>query len=108
MNDHIFTPTLIDDIAGGLRLLIENKQQGIFHLVGSQNLSPLDAGKKIAEIFNFDASLIGSTTSKEYLVGRAPRPLKLATKNDKIKALGANFHTFEEGLNIVKNQMEEK
>lgn len=108
MNDHIFTPTFIDDIAGGLKLLIENSSQGIFHLVGSQSLTPLDAGKIITRVFGLEDTLISSVTSQEYLKGKALRPLKLVTKNDKIKKLGAIFHGFEEGLKIVKTQMEEK
>lgn len=107
MNDHIFTPTLIDDIALAIKIIINHELQGIYHLVGSQSLTPLEAGKIISNTFGLDPNLIESITSKEYLKGRAPRPLKLATKNDKIKREGAVFSTFEEGLNIIKNQLED-
>lgn len=108
MTDHIFTPTFIDNIAYGLKLLIEKNQTGIFHLVGSEFLTPYDAGQQIAKEFNLDKSLIGKTTSQEYLKNKAPRPLKLSIGNDKITALGAKFLKFKEGLSVLKKQMEEK
>lgn len=108
MNDHIFTPTFIDDIAEGLKLLIENDKKGIYHLVGSQSLTPYDAGQLIIEEFNLDNSLIGKTTSLVYLKDKAPRPLKLSISNDKITSLGAVFLNFKEGLSVLKKQMEEK
>lgn len=108
MTDHIFTPTFIDNIAYGLKLLIEKNQTGIFHLAGSQSLTPYDAGQQIAQEFNLDKSLIGKTTSLEYLKNKAPRPLKLSVSNDKITALGAKFLKFQEGLPVLKKQMEEK
>lgn len=108
MTDHIFTPTFIDDIAGGLKILIEKKTVGIFHLVGSQSLTPYDAGLLIAQEFNLNQSLIGKTTSSKYLINKAPRPLKLAISNDKMTSIGAKFLGFKEGLSVLKKQMEEK
>lgn len=108
MTDHIFTPTFIDDIAKSLLLLISKNETGIYHLVGSQSLTPYDAGLLIAEEFNLDKSLIGKTTSLEYLKNKAPRPLKLRISNDKITSLGAKFLKFQEGLSVLRKQMEAK
>lgn len=108
MTDHIFTPTFIDDIAESLLLLINKNETGIYHLVGSQSLTPYDAGLLIAKEFNLDKLLIGRTTSFEYLKNKAPRPLKLAISNGKITSTGAKFLGFKEGLSVLKKQMEEE
>lgn len=108
MIDHIFTPTFIDDIADAIKVLIQGNYEGIFHLTGSQFLSPYEAGVEIARVFKLDSSLIGETTSLKYLKDRAPRPLKLAISNDKITSIGAKFLTFNDGLKVVKKQMEGK
>jgi len=96
--DHMFTPTFIDDIAEALRVLVEQNETGIFHVVGSQFLTPYKAAQIICQKFGFDESLISATTREEYFKDRAPRPEKLALLNDKIKKLGVRMRTFDEGL----------
>lgn len=104
VTDHIFTPTFIDDIAYGLDKLIENDAKGIYHLVGSEALTPYEAAIKIAEVFDLDKSLILKTTREEYFAGKAKRPFNVALKNDKIKQLGVEMKGFAEGLLEVKSQ----
>lgn len=103
--DHIFTPTFNDDIAFALETLVKNNSQGIFHVVGSQSLTPYDAALLIAKTFGFDQSLISKTTGSEFFSTRAPRPFQLALNNDKITKLGIKMRTFEEGLRELKAQM---
>lgn len=103
--DHVMTPTFIDDIAFAINVLIENDCTGIFHVVGSQFISPYEAALKIADTFGFDKSLITKTTKEIYFKGRAPRPFCLAIKNDKIERLGIKMRTFEEGIKELKAQM---
>lgn len=102
LTDHIFTPTYIDDIAAALELLLSKNIDGIFHVVGSQFLTPYDASLAIADKFHFDKNLIVKTTRQKYFRGRAYRPFKLALKNDKITKLGIKIRSFEEGLNEFK------
>lgn len=104
LTDHIFTPTFIDDIAGALDMLIEREFQGIFHVVGSQNLSPYEATGMIAKTFNLNGKY-EKVTRHKYFAGRAFRPCRLALKNDKITKLGAKMRTFCEGLMEVKRQL---
>lgn len=106
ITDHIFTPTYIDDIAFALDTLINNNSQGIFHVVGSQSLTPSDAAILIAQEFGLDQSKIGKTTRVEYFKDKAPRPFQLALKNDRITELGVRMKTFEEGLREIKRQQE--
>jgi len=105
VEDHIFTPTLIDDIASAIDALIKNDSQGIFHIVGSQSLTPFDAAVLIAKEFGLDSSKITRTTKAEFFKNRAPRSFQLALKNDKIARLGVQMRTFEEGLREIKSQI---
>lgn len=105
VTDHIFTPTFVDDIAFALEALVNNNAQGIFHVVGSQSLTPLNAALLIAKTFGLDQNLISKTTRKEFFKDRAERPFQLRLKNDKITKLGIRMRTFEEGLNEIKLQL---
>jgi dTDP-4-dehydrorhamnose reductase len=58
VTDHIMNPTFIDDIGFALDTLIQQRAIGIYHLAGSQPLSPYEAGLAIVEAFNLDRSLI--------------------------------------------------
>ena len=98
ITDHVMTPTFIDDIAFALDKLIETDSKGIFHVTGSQSLTPYDAAILIAEKFNLDKSLITKTTREEYFKGKAPRPFNVSMNNDRIKNLGVKIKSFEEGL----------
>ena len=104
--DHIFTPTFIDDIAFALDALINNSSQGIFHVVGSQSLTPYDGAILIAKEFNLDTSKITQTTRSEFFNNRAPRSFQLRLNNDKISKLGVRMRTFEEGLREIKRQID--
>ncbi len=101
ITDHVMTPTFIDDIAYALDKLIETDQKGTFHVTGSQSLTPYDLAVLIAEKFGLDRSLISKTTRTEYFAGRAPRPFNVGMNNDKIKQLGIQMKTIEEGLGLL-------
>ncbi len=102
VTDHIMTPTFIDDIAYAIDAVITNKATGIYHVVGSQSLSPYDATMLMADKFGFDKALISKTTREEYFKRKAPRPFNLSLNNDKITQLGVAMRTFEEGLKELK------
>ncbi|MGH7203673.1 MAG: SDR family oxidoreductase [Candidatus Levyibacteriota bacterium] len=103
VTDHIMTPTLIDDVAFAVDVLLENNEKGIYHVVGSESLSPYDAAMTIADIFGFDKSLISKTTRAEYFKGKAQRPFNLSLNNARIKQLGVTMHGFAEGLQKIVN-----
>lgn len=100
--DQTITPTFIDDIAFALDKLIEQKVTGIYHVVGSQFITPYDAIISIAKMFEFDSSLVMKTTREKFFKGRASRPFNLSLKNDKIEGLGIKMKTFEEGLKEIR------
>lgn len=104
VNDQFNTPTLIDDIANAIKLLIKKNKEGLYHVAGSQSLSRYEMAVKIAEIFGFDKSLIKPITSEE-LKQIAPRPKDTSLDIGKLIKEGITMHTFEEGIKIVKKQM---
>src|ERR1035437_1285011 len=106
VTDHIMTPTFIDDIANALDILIRLEQQGIFHIVGSQTVTPFDGAIKIARLFGLDEDLISKTTRREYFADKAARPICLNLKNAKIGKLGIEMTSFDKGILEVKNQRE--
>lgn len=106
-DDQITTPTFIDDIANGLRIIFEKKPTGIYHLVGSSSQSPYAMAKMIAQVFDLDDSKIMATKLADYLKTEGARPFapNAALSNDKIKALGITMKTLREGLEEMKRQM---
>lgn len=105
VTDQIFTPTLIDDFAHCLKILIKNNNTGIYHTAGGDFLSPYDAVNVIAETFGLGKNSITKTTREEFFKDRAPRPFRLALKNVKIESLGVKNSTFREGLFKIKEQI---
>lgn len=104
ITDHVFSPTFVDDIVQAIDHLITADATGIYHVTGSQLLSPYDAGLEIVKTFGFEKTLIEKTTREQYFAGKAPRPFQLGMNNDKIKKLGVQMSTFERGLEEVKKQ----
>lgn len=96
VKDSLITPTYIDDIANALGHLIENYSKDIFHLVGSDNISPYDAGIKIAKYYKLDEKLIKPVLYDEYFKGKAARPQYAKIVNTKY--VGVRMKSFEEGL----------
>lgn len=101
--DSHMVPTLIDDIAEGLKFLLNNFTPEIFHLVGSQSVTPYELACQIAKTFNLNSALITKTTYESYFAGKAKRPQYcdiVSTKNSFYR-----MHSLEEGLTIIKNQL---
>lgn len=104
IEDHVMTPTFIDDIANAIDVLIKNNPRGIFHAVGSTFVTPFEAAKVVAEEFGFDLDLVGKIKREEYFKNRAERPFDLRLRNDKIQKLGIRMRSFEEGIREIKKQ----
>lgn len=103
VTDAAITPTFIDDIALSLKFLLLNFKPEIYHLVGNDYLTPYEAAKLIAKVFDLDDSLIHKTTYSKYNKNKAKRPQYAqirSEKNDFYK-----MRTFEEGLIEIKRQI---
>lgn len=108
-SDQICTYTFIDDIASALGYFLENKNTGIYHLVGSSSHSPYEMAKLVAKVFDLDQNLVKASSLDEYIKsqpeGSRPWQKTLITSNQKVKDLGLNFKTLEEGLVEIKKQL---
>ncbi|MDI6730429.1 MAG: NAD(P)-dependent oxidoreductase [Candidatus Altarchaeum sp.] len=102
--DSLIVPTFIDDIAYALKKFFLSKifDSKIFHLVGSQALSPYECGKIIAKTFGLDESLIKATTYEEYFKGKAKRPWfsDIKSRNNNFYKMGG----FEETVFKFKDE----
>lgn len=105
--DQIITPTFIDDIVFGLDSLINQRVQGIYHLVGSTSLSSFELAVRINEVFGFNKKMIEKITVDEYVKkNNRPRQKYMAISNQKIQKLGIKMRTIEEALRTMKSQLQ--
>ncbi|RPE12097.1 SDR family oxidoreductase [Chitinophaga lutea] len=95
------TPTLVQDLAEGCRLILDKRAQGVFHLAGKDMLTPYDMAMQVALHLNLDTRLfekVDATSFKQPAV----RPAKTGFIIEKAeKELGYAPRTFEEGLKVI-------
>lgn len=106
--DQITTPTFIDDIALGLRLIIDDKPSDVYHLVGSSSQSPFDMAKKIAQVFGLDANLVKPSSLEDYSRTPGARPFarNLALSNQKfVDEFGYTLRSLTSGLEELRRQI---
>lgn len=102
--DVFYTPILIEELAHTVMELVEKKASGIFNVVGNERLSKYDFGKRVAEVFELDASLIrpDQFAQRKDLVAR---PFDLSLSNQKTsKLLNRKFAGVTEGIQRLKEQ----
>lgn len=105
VTDQFRTPTLAEDLAMGCWLAAKKKATGVFHVSGSEMMTPYDIAIRTAEFFKLNKSLIASTDSTQFKQPAA-RPLKTGFIIEKaIKELGYRPRRFEEGLALMQQQM---
>jgi dTDP-4-dehydrorhamnose reductase len=105
VDDRWITPTYIDDIAEGIKILVQNDATGIYHCVGSTFITPYDVAKEIARVFEKEEMSIKPVSASVFLQNRAKRPFKSILNNAKMKKLGLHPSTFREGLEKIKQQL---
>lgn len=106
VNDQWRTPTLAEDLAMGCWLAASKKATGVFHVSGEEMLTPYEIALRTADFFGLDKSLISETNSTEF-TQPAKRPPKTGFIIDKAKKeLGYKPHTFKEGLEIIRRQLQ--
>lgn len=101
VTDSQFTPTYIDDIASALEYLMHHYQPEIYHIAGSESLSPYEAGMIIAQEYGYDTNLIQKTTYEAYFKGKAPRPQYSIFQS--IKNTFYPMRSFREGVKDIIN-----
>ncbi len=98
VDDQVRTPTYVEDLAAGIIAIIEKKATGIYHLSGSDVLTPYEMACKTADYLGLNKSLIKKVTAASFSQP-AKRPPKTGFVIDKAKKeLGFAPIPFEEGL----------
>ncbi len=111
IEDQRITPTLVDDIANGLRVIVESSANGLYHVSSIDSVTPLEFAKTIAETFKLNYSLISSIDFDEYNKGKQAKLLKFSWLNPAKfeEQFGEGIlHTVEQGLVIFKRAVDEK
>jgi dTDP-4-dehydrorhamnose reductase len=93
-----FTPLHVESTVAAIDQLVYLNQSGIVHVAGSERISKLEFGKKIAKVWEFDEDLI---TPKEYQ-SDIYRALDLSLDTTKLSGLGINSPSMEESLVMMR------
>ncbi|NOX36508.1 MAG: dTDP-4-dehydrorhamnose reductase [Calditrichaeota bacterium] len=105
VTDQYNTPTLVDDLAEGIHLILNRPFLGVIHISGADFVHRYQMAVQIAETFGFDPSLITPITTDQ-LQQQAPRPFKAGLKIDKaIQELGFHPKTLKESLVYLKTTL---
>lgn len=99
--DQMITPTLIDDIAHSVDIIVREKPTGVYHVVGSSFISPYNLALKICKILNLDKTKVKKTTLLEFQrIDPRPRQKYLKLSNIKIqKDLNIKISSIDQALN---------
>jgi dTDP-4-dehydrorhamnose reductase len=105
VNDQWRTPTLAEDLAMGCYLAASQKAKGIYHISGSEMLTPFEIANQTADYFNLNKALIKPADSSTF-TQPAKRPPKTGFIIAKAqRELGYAPHTFTEGLGVLAEQL---
>lgn len=97
-DDQVRTPTYVEDLAAGIKAVIEKKATGIWHISGADIRTPYQIAVEVAELRGLDASRIIKVTEAEF-EQPAKRPLRTGFNIEKAKRLlGYKPTPFAEGL----------
>lgn len=108
VDDQFRCPTLAEDLAQGCILIAEKNKRGIYHTSGKDFMSIYELACRVADFFNLDKRLITPVKSSS-LNQPAMRPPRTGFIIDKaVQELGYAPHSFEEGLAILKKQLNAK
>ncbi|WP_316840437.1 SDR family oxidoreductase [Pedobacter gandavensis] len=105
VNDQWRMPTLAEDLADCCLLAVAKNAQGIYNASGKDMMSISELVYKVADFWNLDKGLI-KEVSAATLNQTAKRPARTGFILDKtIHDLGYNPHSFEQGLELLNQQL---
>jgi len=107
VTDQWRSPTLAEDLAMGCYLIADQEAEGIFNISGKEVLTPYEMAIKTADYFGLDKSLITQADASTFtqIARRPPRTGFILDKACTV--LGYDPHSFEEGIAILANQLEQ-
>ena len=102
--DQYNTPTLVDDLSEAVMQILLMNISGLFHATGKTCVSRYEFASLIADIFNFEKSLIKPVTSLEKRQD-APRPKFTCLNSTLLETkIGFQFHDLDFGLRYIKKK----
>jgi dTDP-4-dehydrorhamnose reductase len=105
VTDQWRTPTLVQDLAAGCKLVADKKATGIYHISGNETLTPYEMAVQTAGYFKLNPQMLEQVDAKTF-TQPAKRPAKTGFVIDKaVKDLGYKPHSFAEGLDIVAKEL---
>jgi dTDP-4-dehydrorhamnose reductase len=105
VDDQYRMPTLAEDLAEGCLLAATQKANGVFNISGPDYMNIFELVTRVADHFGLDKSIVQRTDSTD-LNQPAKRPPRTGFDLTKSRAvLGYNPHSFEEGLDILEEQL---
>ena len=98
VNDQIASPTLADDLAGGILALLQQEEHGLFHVAGATPLSRFDFTVQLARRLGLPVELVRpvSTTSLKQVAARPPNSSLDSSKLTRVT--GYRTHPIDEAL----------
>lgn len=106
VNDQWRMPTLAEDLADICLLAVKHDAQGVYNASGKDMMSIAELVAKVADFWSLDKKLINEI-SADTLNQTAKRPKKTGFILDKsMTELNYNPHSFEEGLALVRRQLD--
>lgn len=98
VDDQVRTPTYVEDLASGIAAIVKQKTAGVFHLSGTDILTPYEMACKTADCLGLNKSLLHRVTADSFSqpAKRPPRTGFIIEKARKM--LGYKPVSFEEGL----------
>lgn len=99
-----FTPLYADDTVNVIAELLRLNESGLFHVVGDERISKYQFGLFVAEMFGLPTAYIeqGKFIGSKGALLRSP---DLSLSNQKIKSLGIDVPTVQDGLTILKKNL---
>ena len=106
VDDQLGNPTFVGDLALAIIKAFELNREGIYHVGGGNQLSRYDFAVQTAQVFHLDASLIKRIKTSD-LVQASPRPMISGFITLKAETqLGLHFLTVQEGLTLLKHELQ--
>lgn len=105
VTDQYNNPVAADDLALGIRQLVDESKYGVFHMGGKEYLNRYEFAVQLAEVFGFSRELITPIETGE-LQQKAPRPMKGGLKIDKAaNTFGYAPRPLKSVFNSLKNRL---
>jgi dTDP-4-dehydrorhamnose reductase len=98
VSDQVRTPTYVEDLAAAITTIIQQKQEGLWHISGDEVLTPFDMAIAVADFLKLNKNLLKNVTANTFSQP-ARRPAKTGFDISKAKKeLGFTPIPFAEGL----------